>query len=137
MVAGAAHPCLAVLESETDQSKVPIRLTYNARNMPELMDWADLAVCAGGTTCWELAFMGVPTLVIILAENQQANAEGLEDKGVAVNLGWYVRLSRKKIAQKLIEIANSAEIRSQMSERGRLLVDGKGIDRVLTVLTTK
>lgn len=137
VVVGAANPYKAALESESDQSKFPIRLTYNTGAMPELMDWADLAVCAGGTTCWELAFMGVPALVIILAENQRANAEGLEKEGIAVNLGWYPRLSKEKIAQKLLEIANSANMRAQMSRSGRFLVDGKGIERVLTQLKAK
>jgi len=137
VVVGAANVHRAALEPEVDGSKFPIRLVYNASNMPELMNWADVAICAGGTTCWELAFMGVPTLVIILADNQQANALGLEKEGVAVNLGWYPRLSRKKITQEFIEIANNARIRAQMSRRGRFLVDGKGIERVLTELTAR
>ena len=136
-VVGAANPHRSALESEANQSKIPIRLTYNAGNMPELMEWADLAVCAGGTTCWELAFMGVPALVIILADNQQANAKALEAEGVAVNLGWYSRLFREKIAQKLFEIANHENIRTQMSRRGRFLVDGKGIERILKEFAVK
>ena len=136
-VVGAANPHRSALESEANQSKIPIRLTYNAGNMPELMEWADLAVCAGGTTCWELAFMGVPALVIILADNQQANAKALEAEGVAVNLGWYSRLFREKIAQKLFEIATHENIRTQMSRRGRFLVDGKGIERILKEFAVK
>lgn len=135
VVVGAANPNRGAIEAEANKSKFLIRLTYDAGNMPELMEWADLAVCAGGTTCWELAFMGVPALVIILAANQQINAECLEEKGVSVNLGWFSRLSREKIAQNLIEIANAENIREQMSRRGRFLVDGKGIERVLQELT--
>jgi spore coat polysaccharide biosynthesis predicted glycosyltransferase SpsG len=33
--------------------------------------WADVAVSAGGSTCWELAFMGAPGLIITVAENQE------------------------------------------------------------------
>ena len=51
--------------------------------------------------------------------------------------GWYSRLFREKIAQKLFEIANSENIRTQMSRRGRFLVDGKGLERVLKELTVK
>ena len=96
-----------------------------------VMGWADLAISAGGSTCWELAFMGVPTLAIILADNQQAIAQGLEEEGVAVNLGGYGHLSREIIARKFIEIANAASTRAQMSQRGRKLIDGKGTQRVL------
>ncbi len=134
VVAGAANPNREKLELELDRSDNSVRLMNNAENMPELMDWADLAVCAGGTTCWELAFKGVPALVIILADNQRANAEGLAEEGVGVNLGWYCHLSRNIIARKLSEIANDAGIRARMSSRGRSLVDGKGSHRVLREL---
>jgi UDP-2,4-diacetamido-2,4,6-trideoxy-beta-L-altropyranose hydrolase len=137
VVVGAANPQRAEIESEADQSKFPIRLKYNAGNMPELMEWADLAICAGGTTCWELAFMGVPMLVTILADNQQANVEALETEGVAVNLGWYASLSRDKIAQIITETAKTAHVRAQMSRRGHFLVDGKGIERVLAELAAR
>lgn len=36
--------------------------------MPELMAWADLSIAAGGSTNWELAFMGLPSLVITIAD---------------------------------------------------------------------
>ena len=137
VVVGPANPHLTALKSEADQSQFPIRLAYNAANMPELMGWADLAISAGGSTCWELAFMGVPTLAIILADNQQAIAEGLEEEGVAVNLGGYGHLSNEIIARKLIEIANAANTRAQMSQRGRKLIDGQGTARVLKDLLIK
>lgn len=131
VVIGPANPHMTALKSEADQSKFPIRLAYNAGNMPELMGWADLAISAGGSTCWELAFMGVPTLAIILAGNQQAIVEGLEEEGVAVNLGDYGPLSREVIARKIFEIAKTASTRAQMARRGRKLIDGKGTERVL------
>jgi UDP-2,4-diacetamido-2,4,6-trideoxy-beta-L-altropyranose hydrolase len=137
VVVGPANPHLTALKSEAGQSQFPIRLAYNAANMPELMGWADLAISAGGSTCWELAFMGVPTLAIILADNQQAIAEGLEEEGVAVNLGGYGHLSNETIARKLIEIANAANTRAQMSQRGRKLIDGQGTARVLKDLLLK
>ena len=47
-------------------------------NMPELMARADVAVSAGGSTCWEVAFMGLPFLIVVLAENQEHIAKELE-----------------------------------------------------------
>ena len=62
-------------------------------NMPSLMNWADLAITAGGSTSWELAFMGVPNLIINFAKNQVSNSEQLHDSGLAMNLGDYKRIS--------------------------------------------
>ena len=104
--------------------------------MPELMAWADLAISGGGSTVMEMLFMGLPALVIILAENQRAVAEALADAGAAVNLGWYHDLSTTKIARKMTELMKATDVRSEMSQRGRNLVDGKGVERVLTRLLT-
>jgi spore coat polysaccharide biosynthesis predicted glycosyltransferase SpsG len=136
VVAGPSNPHFEALRSTTVDSKFPIRLISNAANMPELMAGADLAISAGGSTCWELAFMGLPFLVVILAENQRAIAEGLEEVGAAVNLGWYDRITPTQIAYKLSSLAKAADVRAKLSRRGRKLVDGKGIERVLRELLT-
>ena len=65
VVVGGSNPYFQELESAVHGVKVPVRLVRNAANMPELMAWADVAVTAGGSTCWELAFMGLPALILI------------------------------------------------------------------------
>jgi UDP-2,4-diacetamido-2,4,6-trideoxy-beta-L-altropyranose hydrolase len=122
----------AHLKLASHRSTVPIRLVQNVTNMAELMAWADLAVSGGGSTCWEMAFMGLPALVIILADNQRAIAKGLDEAGIVVNLGWHKDLATTDIAQALVSLAGAANERAEMSRRGRELIDGKGNDRVLT-----
>jgi RimJ/RimL family protein N-acetyltransferase len=102
--------------------------------MPELMTWADVAISAGGSTCWELAFMGVPTVALILARNQCPIAERLDTVGVAVNLGWYEDVSPPEMAQVFMELMRTLTTRAQMAQRGQELVDGEGAARVLMYL---
>ena len=45
-------------------------LCVDVHDVPKLMAWAHAAVSAAGSTSWELAFMGVPTLSVVLADNQ-------------------------------------------------------------------
>jgi len=134
IVVGLANPHLKKLQAKIKDSRVPIHLKVNTTRMAELMAWADAAITAGGSTCWELAFMGVPTLVIILAENQRAVAEGLDERGAVINLGWHHYLSLVKIAQVLENLLLNAAKRKKMSEVSRKLVDGKGTERVLSNL---
>jgi len=136
VVVGPANPHAQILESEAKHSNFPIQLIHNARNMPELMAWADMAISAGGSTCWELLFMGVPTLVTVTAENQQANAEGLKEAGAAVILGQHYNLSATKINRAVKKLATAADTRIQMSQRGQNLVDGRGVERVLREVMT-
>ena len=44
-------------------------------NMAELMNEADLAIGAGGTTTWERCFMELPSIVISIADNQHAGCK--------------------------------------------------------------
>ncbi len=133
---GPANPHMQVLQSVINQSKFPIQLISNPDNMAELMAWADLAISASGSTVMEMLFMGLPALVIVLAENQRPVAEALADEGVAVNLGWYNDLSTAQITQKITELMEAADVRSMMSQRGRNLVDGQGVERILAKLLT-
>lgn len=78
--------------------------------------------------------MGLPALVLILADNQRAVAERLDEAGVVVNLGWHKDLAATDITQALVNLAGAPDERAEMSRRGRDLVDGKGNDRVLKEL---
>lgn len=103
-------------------------------SMSELMAWADIAISASGTTCWELAFMGLPSLLLVLADNQSSTAEGLNRAGVAKNLGRGSLISEDKITVSLMDLVGSSARRREMSEAGRQLVDGQGASRVVDAL---
>jgi len=49
---------------------------------------ADVAITAGGSTCWESP-LWLPSLAIVLADNQRPSAEHLDRLGVLENLGWF------------------------------------------------
>lgn len=134
VVIGPSNPHIALLKEAVHHSPFTIHLLPSAKNMPELMSWADVAVSAGGSTCWELAFIGLPSLIIVLAENQQRVATGLEAKGVAINLGWHTSVSEADLASALSELMYNAQQRQEMSERGHQLVNGHGSVRVVAIL---
>ncbi len=130
VVVGGSNPHYEQLRSASQKSRFPIYLKRNVTNMPDLMAWADVAVTAGGSTCWELAFMGLPSLIVILADNQWSSAKKLS--GVSGrNLGWHKDISTTEIAAAVSELITSTQTRSEMVKRGQELVDGKGIARVL------
>ena len=137
IVVGATNPHFGELRSAIHDSRFPIRIVRNTSDMPELMAWADVAVSAGGSTCWELAFMGLPTVVLVLAENQQGIAAGLGKAGAVLNLGWYMEASIAQIADTLLNLLEDCGLRRQMSQRGRELVDGLGVERVVESLRTR
>jgi UDP-2,4-diacetamido-2,4,6-trideoxy-beta-L-altropyranose hydrolase len=58
-----------------------ITLHVNPPSMTALMIAADIALGAGGSTAWERACLGLPSVAVVLAENQRALAAGLEELG--------------------------------------------------------
>jgi UDP-2,4-diacetamido-2,4,6-trideoxy-beta-L-altropyranose hydrolase len=133
-VIGGSNPHWESLQSVVRASQGSIQLKQNVTNMPKLMAWADVAIAAGGTTAWELAFMGLPTLMLILAENQRAIAEKLDELGVVVNLGWHGDVTIEAIAVALTNLLSDSTRRFDMTQRSQTLVDGRGVERVLESL---
>jgi len=134
VVIGPSNPHMASLKEAVHHSPFTIHLLASVENMAELMAWADVAISGGGSTCWEMAFMGLPNLVVVLADNQWPVAEQLDTAGAAVNLGWFENLSSSQIVQTLARLLKSSDRWAEMAQRGRGVVDGEGNARILTRL---
>jgi UDP-2,4-diacetamido-2,4,6-trideoxy-beta-L-altropyranose hydrolase len=131
VVSGGSNPHYEMLMSAVRDSPVSIDLKRNVRDMPQLMAWADIAIAAGGSTCWEIAFMGLPALILVLAENQYPVAEGLDAAEMAKNLGWHTEISAMEIAEALSCMLLDEKRRARMARRGREVIDGWGSRRVV------
>jgi UDP-2,4-diacetamido-2,4,6-trideoxy-beta-L-altropyranose hydrolase len=134
VVVGGSNPHLPALRAGVAALTLPIRVETDVTDMAGLMAWADLAVTAGGSTSWELAFMGLPALVLVLADNQVDVAAGLARHGVARDLGWHTALDIPTLAGAIGSLVRDCAGRQMLNERGRQLVDGQGGQRVIQAL---
>ena len=134
VVVGAGNPHLATLEARL-QGRPGFQLQYHVSDMPALMAWADIAISASGSTCWELAFLGLPSLLVVLADNQAPIADRLDACGAAINLGWHASLTSGAIAGAVTQLASAPERRAHLAGQMRALVDGRGATRVLRAMT--
>lgn len=131
IVAGQAHR--AVRREERASDGIHIRWREATGDMADLLASAEMAVCAAGSTCWELAHLGVPALAVIVADNQVKVATGLHAAGVLRNAGWFDAVSDADLASAIDGLRQDAD-RAEMSRRGRALVDGLGADRVVDAM---
>jgi len=104
-------------------------------DMPQLMAAADLAITAAGTTCWEIAFLGLPALTVTLAENQVAVARTVAESGATCDLGPVDGGFGKRLAGALGSLLADPSRRAKMSAAGRTLVDGRGPERMAAALS--
>jgi UDP-2,4-diacetamido-2,4,6-trideoxy-beta-L-altropyranose hydrolase len=134
VVAGGFNPHIGRIE-ESIKNCPEFRLIKNADNMPELMAWADVAISAGGSTSWELAFMGLPSVLIPIAENQKSVVNELQSLGIAHTIENTAGNNPVQLAQILSAFLQSREIRSGFSERMVRYIDGKGPLRILHTMS--
>lgn len=136
VVVGPASPHFESLQKSVDPANCNLRILTSVKDMPGLMAWADVTLSAGGSTCWELAFMGVPVLAVVLAENQREIVKYLSELGVVADLDCISQEPEQTLSRLLSLIHNQGQ-RSRMSRLGRALVDGRGSERVVDFLTPK
>lgn len=112
-----------------------IHLHGTLSTLAPLMAQADIAIGAAGTTSWERLCLGLPALVVTLAENQRAIADGLHHRGLVRWLGHKDEVTEQSIRQALVELIKKG-IDEKVSLRCRSTVDGRGVDHIGVVLTT-
>lgn len=135
LAVGGGNPHLETIERGNNSNAIRLQIVRDARNIPSLMAWADVAIAAAGGTALELCYIGVPSLLFIAAENQRKLAESLDQRGAAVNAGATGQFNAGRFMSQFRALFDSSTRRSLMSERGRSLVDGSGADRVRGALT--
>lgn len=107
----------------------------DVEDIAPVMAWADVGLCAPSTTCWELAHLGVPSLALSLADNQVAIGEKLNELGALKLLGDARRPPPAAELTAAIEhFLQSRPARDEVIRAATQLVDGAGVDRVVTAL---
>ena len=88
VVMGPHAPWLEQIRKQASSMQWATEVLLNVDNMAEIMSESDLAIGAAGSTSWERCALGLPTIIVILAENQQAIGRALDVAGAAkvVNL---------------------------------------------------
>jgi len=131
VVVGGSNPHWSSLKADRRKLATAFELVVDPKNMPELMARADIAITAAGATLWEMAFMGLPSLVILLADNQRINAEFAKRTGLGIYLGWHKDVNPQRVAGALTAFAHDRQRREVISEELRKMVDGQGAMRVV------
>jgi UDP-2,4-diacetamido-2,4,6-trideoxy-beta-L-altropyranose hydrolase len=136
VIIGPNNPNYYDLSTLTNQSDTPIELIRNANNLSELMMWADVAVSGGGTTCWELAYMALPSIILVLAVNQRVSLQTLVKRGCFIGLDSPEQFKETAIYQALKHILINKETRTRLSYNVSRLIDGHGVHRVMKYISS-
>ena len=105
-----------------------IKIYRHVDELSRLMVNSDLFIGAGGTTTWERFYMGLPSIVTIISDDQKESIEFLSDMGHVINLGLAKNVTSKTYVQTLQK--PNSDLIYNMSLHNQKLVDGNGSNRI-------
>lgn len=142
--ARASHLHVEVVVGSANPDKTTIKqfcvlhgnATYHEQTdqMPKLIAQADVAIGAGGISQWERCCLGLPSIVIAIADIQEETMRSLAEKEACIYLGPANALDIGHLARKVDDLLANEAQRRTMSESGLALVDGHGAERVVRAI---
>ena len=130
IVVGASYAHQSSLEELVAQ-RGKATIHQQLPNLADFMAKVDLAIGAGGATTWERCCMGLPSIVISIAENQRSACEALSADQLIDYLGQVDQVTSDLIRDRVLSLLKSPDLFRELSERGMRLVDGSGANRIL------
>jgi spore coat polysaccharide biosynthesis predicted glycosyltransferase SpsG len=111
----------------------PTQVLVGVSNMAELMVQSDFAIGAAGSTSWERCCLGLPTAMVVLADNQRFAASQLENVNAVILLKSTSELG-KELAECIKKIKNTESFLLNLAAEGARITDGDGCKRVVSAI---
>jgi UDP-2,4-diacetamido-2,4,6-trideoxy-beta-L-altropyranose hydrolase len=139
VILGAKAPHLQALRHRITAMGDRVRLLVDVAEVAEVMGGVDLVIGAPGTGTWERACLGLPGLLVGIAENQRANAKSVVESGVGLLSGFLTTDSRDHVAARLRtdidRVLTNPDLFHAMQAAAAALCDGRGVMRLAAALT--
>lgn len=131
VVMGPHAPCLAEVKQQAARMPWPTQVMVGVTEMAQLMADSDLCIGAAGGTSWERCCLGLPTLLLVIANNQMSGALALEEAGAA--LVFKTAPDLPQIIEMYLSSAATAELK-RMGQAASAVTEGLGVKRILDAM---
>jgi RimJ/RimL family protein N-acetyltransferase len=128
VVLGHAAPHLRAVKAE---ARPQTRVHVDTGDMAALMTKADLAIGAGGVSALERCCLGLPSVLLTVAENQRGIVAMLKKAGAAIDVGEVDHDIDRRLTERVVVLFADRLQRVAMAHAGAKLVDGRGLERVM------
>ncbi len=136
VIVGAGNPNRKEVKEICD--KLPnTNFHFQVNNIAELMSLADLYIGSAGTVTWERYCLGLPGLIIAVADNQVSCARISDKLGFDCYLGESKDVTIEELARAIRNVSERPNRLLYTGDRAQKLVDGKGVLRVVSNLLCK
>lgn len=131
VVISSTSPQYEELKKLHDVYKNRLNLKVDVNDMASLIYNADLSIGAPGVTAWERCSLGLPTLLLVTAENQRINVKPLCDVGAAIDIGDWKNINWQLLEKTLQEFHINPSLLNDMRQSALNVCDANGVDRVI------
>lgn len=133
IIMGASAPHLDEVRKQAARLPFQTMISVNVTDMAHRMYLADLSIGAAGGTSWERCCLGLPAILVVLADNQIAGARALQESGAAAVIPTedLLQVRLPVLLQQLCE----PETAIRMSNCAAAVTAGDGVSKVAQTLT--
>jgi len=134
VVMGTTAPWVKEVQQQALKMPWKTEAKVGVNNMAELMANSDLAIGAAGATSWERCCLGLPTIMIVVAENQKLIAEELN--GASASLFLEKEAINLQVLSSYIEnLVRSPDNLIKLGKVSANIVNGLGVNAALKEIT--
>ena len=108
-----------------------INLINNPKSVKDIMKKNDVAISAAGTTTYELGILGIPTILICQADNQENIGRKTKELEMMISLGSFHKVEEQQIYDNLLYLINNKSKREDMSKICIHNVGRKGVINIV------
>ena len=130
VVVGATYPHQATLRAAI-ASNPAIAMHVDSDHVAALMERADLAIGAAGSASWERCALGLPAVIVTMADNQLDVGRHLVEAGAAISLGWHASVVPSDFERAIRVLCADPSRVVAMSSAAAAVTDGRGTERVV------
>ncbi len=131
VVIGNAFKEELIIDLEDISSKNKNIILYKNPEMSSVMSKCQLAISACGSTLYELCAMRIPTMGIILADNQKGTAECMKDKGLLLDVIYVKNIDGYDFQDNIEIFSKDIKLLSNIIERQKKIIDANGVKNLV------
>lgn len=130
IIVGASNPHYEAIAAQAGRLRGKYVIIRNADDsqMAQTMLWADIAISAAGSTVWEMSALGLPALLLVIAENQRMLAREMAHRDCC--LAVLEDLGRENLREAVKSALQAGDALPALAQRLRALCDGRGANRL-------
>lgn len=125
VIMGKSAPHIEAVRARAASMPMHVEVAVGVTDIADRMMQADLCIGAAGSTAWERCALGLPTLLLVLAENQRAGTMALVTSGAALGLGSaHAHEMPDRLATALADVSHMPRYRQISQSAASLTAEG-------------